>query len=172
MAHRNPDLAWYTAISERKGLLPRCPFASVYRCPRFYQSLSLLGEAGSTKIDPEEDKKLLEQWSRSNLWPAAREQTTSILGPPGGSKNFLNFCPEVSFERFGLFASCFYGYTDEIDLNAAHSRLAKEDASHTDWRWAWEHVLPMHYLECPLYSLLQGGGPNLKPQRSIGFHPQ
>jgi hypothetical protein len=50
----NPNLEWYESVSEKKHLLPRCPFASVYRCPRYYQSISLLGEAGvSTRIDPD-----------------------------------------------------------------------------------------------------------------------
>src|SRR6266478_1120232 len=41
-----PTLKWYTDISASKSLSPRCPFASVHRCPRYYQSVSLLGEAG------------------------------------------------------------------------------------------------------------------------------
>ncbi len=61
-----PDLAWYGAQSEKKSLPVRCPFASVSRCPRYYQSLALLGEASiATKIDPTEDKRLLAFWSMS-----------------------------------------------------------------------------------------------------------
>lgn len=172
MVDVNPDMKWYSAISDRKGLLPRCPFASVHRCPRFYQSLSLLGEAGSTKIDPDEDRELFDDWSRSDVWPTTREQETSILGPVGDPKIFSHFCPEVTFERFGLYASHLCGHADEIDLEGAHARLAREGTGSEDWRWNWAHVSPMHYSECPIYSLLQGGGVNPRPQRIMGFRPR
>ena len=90
MNYVNPDIAWYTELSTRKNLSPRCPFASVYRCPRYYQSLSLLGEAGSTKIDPIEDAKLLTKWKASDLWPATLEQATSVLGTDGSPDQFMN----------------------------------------------------------------------------------
>ena len=89
---QNPDLQWYTGISKGKKLAPRCPFASVHRCPRYYQSVALLGETGcATKIDPEEDKRLLERWKRSDLWPVVDEQATSVMGPSDEPKHFMNF---------------------------------------------------------------------------------
>ena len=54
-----PGLQWYLDQSAFKNISPRCQFATVQSCPRFYQSLSLLGNAGSTKIPQKEDKKLL-----------------------------------------------------------------------------------------------------------------
>jgi hypothetical protein len=154
MGDVNPDLTWCTEISERKGLSGRCPFASAHRCPRYFQSLSLLGEAGSTKIDPAEDQKLLEEWKASDLWPVTSEQATSIFGPPGNPKIFGNFCPEVAFDRFGIFACSFSDYADELDRDRAHSRLGKEHAEADDWRWNWQHVHALHYSECALYSPL------------------
>src|SRR5437667_2080318 len=78
-----PTLKWYTDISASKSLSPRCPFASVHRCPRYYQSVSLLGEAGvATAIEPEEDSKLLEQWKRTDLWPVVDEQHAAVRGRP------------------------------------------------------------------------------------------
>jgi hypothetical protein len=150
----NPDIAWYTELSTRKNLSPRCPFASVYRCPRYYQSLSLLGEAGSTKIDPIEDAKLLTKWKASDLWPATLEQATSVLGTDGSPDQFMNYCPEVMFDRFGLFASGLSGYADELDRDLARSKLGKEHATADDWRWRWSFVSPLHYTECALYSPL------------------
>ena len=167
----NPDLKWYMGISKRKGLVPRCPFASLDRCPRFYQSVSLLGEAGSTKIDPDEDKRLFEKWRSSDLWPVTGEQESSTLGPEGKPKDFWNFCPEVSFERFGLFASDLDEYDDEIHVEQAHSRLAQKGARPDDPRWHWWRVVPAHYSECPLYSLLAGGGSQPKETQSIGLRP-
>ena len=154
MAHINPDLNWYTDFSHKKGLRPRCPFASVQRCPRFYQSLSLLGHAGSTAIDPKEDERLLEKWKKSELWPVTREQATSIAGEPGNPYSFSNFCPEVTYDGFGFFASFLGHYADEIDREIAHKALIKEGAPRGDWRWTWAYASPMHYTECHLYSLL------------------
>src|SRR5207253_7621343 len=95
----NPNLEWYAEESTRRGLpTPRCPFASVHRCPRYWQSLSVLGGAVSTKIEPDKDEELLERWRTSDLWPATREQATS-MGPEGDPHIFSNFCPEVAFER-------------------------------------------------------------------------
>ena len=147
-----PNLQWYLGQSAFKNISPRCPFATVQSCPRFYQSLSLLGDAGSTKIPEKEDKKLLKKWKKSRLWPATKEQATSIAGYD--DKHFWNFCPEVSFETFGLFATDLDRYADEIDKDLAHSNLSKIKATTDDWRWSWGNINPQHYSECPLYSVL------------------
>lgn len=152
-----PNLDWYLNISTRQQLSPRCPYASVYRCPRFYQSLSLLGEAGSTRIDAKEDDKLKQSWEKTDLWPVTAEQATSISGPGDETKNFSRFCPEVSFDRFGLFAAELHKYGDEIDVSIAHRELSANKVSSDDWRWNWGLIDPMHYTECPLYSLLRAG---------------
>ena len=149
-----PDQNWYISISQHKGGQPRCPFATVWSCPRFYQSLAILGEACSTKIDPEEDKKLLNHWENSDLWPTTMEYATRISGSPGEPHIFSNFCPEVAFDRFGYFASLLARYADKIDSGTAHKTLCKEKSSANDWRWAWSEVSGMHYTECHLYSKL------------------
>ena len=131
------------------------PIATVRACPRFYQSISLLGEAGSTKIDPEDDKKLFKFWEDSDLWPSTREYATSISGSPGEPHIFSNFCPEVSFDRFGYFASFLARYADEIDIGIASNKLGQERASANDWRWAWSGLSEVHYTQCPLYSILK-----------------
>ena len=115
-----PDLDWYLAKSRVNTVKPRCPYAAADRCPRFYQSLSLLGKAGSTSIDRDEDDRLLKKWSATDLWPLTGEQATAIAGPKDEPKHFINFCPEVSFERFGVFASQLNRYADEIDIDHAH----------------------------------------------------
>ncbi len=150
----DPGLGWYLSISKENALSPRCSFATADRCPRFFQSLSLLGEAGSTSIDPKENQRLLKKWSKSDLWPLTSEQATAISGPDGNFNSFIRFCPEVSFERFGYFASSLHRYADEIDTDFAHKKLAEEEALPNDYRWAWSYVTPTHYTICPLYSLL------------------
>jgi len=167
--HLVPDFTWYQDISERHGLPPRCPFASVERCPRYYQSLSLLGSAGSTEIDREEDERLKRYWEDSDLWPRTREYETSVstFRKQNGSENqhFSNFCPEVAFNRFGYFSPYFAGYADEIDRDIAHQRLGEARVPGDDWRWYWSSVQSMHYTECLLYSpLVHGGGFPARPE--------
>ncbi len=60
-----PNFDWYSNISNKVGGPPRCPFATVSRCPRYYQSLSLLEVTGATSIAPEVDESLLQKWKRS-----------------------------------------------------------------------------------------------------------
>lgn len=165
-----PDLRWYTDISASKTLWPRCPFASVHRCPRYYQSVALLGETGiSTAIKPIEDAELLGRWKRTDLWPVVSEQATSVMGPDKEPHIFSRFCPEVSFDRFGWFASHLAYHADEIDSDCASRKLAEEAATPDDWRWLWALVTPMHYSDCPLYSLLLLGVNNTNKKSQIGF---
>lgn len=159
-----PNLVWYLSISTPLQLSPRCPYASVYRCPRFYQSLSLLGNAGSTQIDPKEDNKLKEGWKQTDIWPVTDEQATAISGPKDDSKHFTNFCPEVSYERFGLFATGLHRYADEIDISVAHRQLSSSKVAADDWRWNWSLIEPMHFTGCPLYSLLKAGKSKNEPK--------
>lgn len=150
-----PGLVWYKAQSSAAGALPRCPFATLERCPRFFQSIALLGESGvATALDPAEDQRLLDAWTKSDLWPRTSEHKTAVMGPPDDPKHFHNFCPEVSFERFGLFASHLSRHADEIDSDVAARQLSAEQAPRDDWRWAWSLAVPMHYTDCPLYSPL------------------
>jgi hypothetical protein len=118
-----PNLDWYLSRREQ-GAAPRCPFASVHRCPRYYASLWIVGECGgATKIDPQQDQELFERWKNSDLRPATREQDTGARGSED-RKPFYNLCPEVGFERFGWFATFFAPYVDEIDIENAHRRLS------------------------------------------------
>ena len=150
-----PKLDWYLKISDSRQVGPRCPFATVEACPRFYQSLSLLGRAGSTPIGPSEDRRLLGKWKKSDLWPRTAEYATSVSGPSDDPRHFMNFCPEVAFDRFGYFASSLHGHADEIDSDVAQRKLAKQEAPADHWGWAWSLVTSMHYTECPLFSPLR-----------------
>lgn len=154
-----PDFDWYSRISKEHGVSPRCPFATAHHCPRYYQSLYFLKNTGATSIDHEVDESLFQRWKKSPLWPLISEQSTSVFGSEKDpSKILSNFCPEVSYDRFSLFASFLARYADEIDLNIAHEGLSKRGVSTNDWRWQWASVRPVHYIECPLYSILQHPG--------------
>jgi hypothetical protein len=41
-----------------------------------------------------------------------------------------------------------------LDHDLAHKKLGEISASSKDYRWAWSSVTPMHFTECPLYSVL------------------
>jgi hypothetical protein len=156
-----PDFGWYSAESKRLQLTPRCPFGNTNACPRYFQSLSLLGAVGHTPIAKDEDARLLTKWKQSPLWPVTDEQATSVSGPKDRLESLNNFCPEVTFDRFGLFASHLGRYADEIDSGSAHQRLAKEKApaNHPAWRWAT--LSAQHYSACPIYAPLSHDWPNL-----------
>lgn len=94
-----------------------------------------------------------ELWNKSELLPVIAERDTGITGFDDKTFGFSNFCPEVLFDVFGLFAVSLHRYADEIDIDQAHVQLAKE-AHPKDWRWNWAHVEPLHYLKCPVYSQL------------------
>lgn len=149
-----PDSRWYARISEERNVTIRCPYATVEACPRYYQSLSLLGEVGSTKIPKPEDERLLKRWEKSDLWPRTREYATSVSGASGNPKIFSNFCPEVTYDRFGFFATDLTRYGDEIDSGVAHEQLRKERAPSNDPRWLWASSKGQHYTECPIYAVL------------------
>lgn len=149
-----PDLEWYNIISDRKNVQARCPFSTVEACPRYYQSLFLLGYAGSTSIEPAEDKRLKKFWENSDLWPRTKEYATSIMGPDDNPSIFSNFCPETAYDRFGYFASFLSEYADDIDRGIAHKRLEAELSSPNDWRWNWSALTPQHFTDCDIYSVL------------------
>ena len=152
-----PDLDWYTGLSKVESIPPRCPYANAHKCPRYYASLHLLGEVGiTTQISSEKTMELDALWERSHLLPVIAEQDTGITSSERRTTGFSNFCPEVSFDVFGLFADHLHRYSDEIDTEVAHARLEKE-ARPKDWRWRWAFVSARHYLTCPLYSQLLTG---------------
>ena len=56
------------------------------------------------------------------MWPKTGEQETIIYG---NQKFFDKFCPEISYERFGYFASYLGRYADELDHDLAHKKLGE-----------------------------------------------
>jgi hypothetical protein len=153
------DLAWYTALSRERGLPARCPFASVHRCPRYFQSVALLEESVTTKMDSGLRNRLEKRWMASELWPVNSEQSTAITYSGNAPSTFTMFCPEVTGDTYGRFVEAFARYADEIDSERAYKRLAAEHADSNDWRWYWSYAQPLHYSDCALYSLLSHGRP-------------
>lgn len=150
------DIGWYRKISSENNLTPRCPFASVHRCPRYYQSISLLGEAGrTTRMRPRSDRRLLRRWRRTEFWPTISEQETAVSSSGGPSSAYYHFCPEVSYDSLGVFADFVADFVDEIDRENAYRKLKQDHVPNDDWRWRYMSVQPLHYSECYLYSRLR-----------------
>ena len=156
MKHLHPNIEWYTKASEEKHVTPRCPFASVRRCPRYFQGISLLGEQGAlSRLNSRQDQEIGGRWEGTDIWPAARHEHSGIISSDGKPFLYRDFCPEITGEAFGLFASTLSRYSDEIDRQSAHESLASNGGGVTnDWRWHWSSVSEMHYTNCPVYSLL------------------
>lgn len=162
-----PDATWYSRQSERKKLSGRCPYASIHRCPRNFESVALLSDTGTTSRMPQDlHDAVLEKWKQHDLTPSIAESGASISG--GNIPNcYSNFCPETSFDTFGLFATTLIRLTDSIDRNNVE-QLIKADPRPTgrDWRWTWSHVSPLHYSDCAMYSLLH----QEKPMANLTFN--
>ena len=93
-------------------------------------------------------------WEATDLWPLTLEQFSMVSGS-SDNKSFSRFCPEVAFERFGLFASELFSYADVQDSESAQAKLSESGSDPgKDWRWYWWRVHETHYSECSLYSLL------------------
>jgi predicted nucleotide-binding protein len=152
---QNPGFEWYAAKSREMNGPKRCPFASANLCPRYYESLYLLGDVGiTTKISEETKVKLDSQWKKFEA--TIGEEAASISGGADNSmKAMSNFCPEVNYNIFGFFASGLYPHHGEIDRGIAYEQLAEENALAGDHRWNWASLTPRHYAECPEYSILQ-----------------
>src|SRR5579859_1997758 len=150
-----PDLEWYSAQSERKNLLGRCPYTNVLRCPRYFESVALRSDTRvTTQLPKELHDAALAKWRKHELAPATGETATSISG--GKDPNcYSNFCPEVAYDTFKLFAITLIRINDSIDRQIAERIIEKDPAPEgKDWRWSWSHVEPLHFSDCPLYAKL------------------
>lgn len=162
-----PDIEWYAGISEKKRITARCPNATIHRCPRYFESITLLADAGiTTRIRKATHDAVLAKWESHELWPVTGETATSISG--GENLNcFSNFCPEVAFDIFKLFASTLIDFSCSLDRENRERQLEREGMpTGKDWRMRWEHIEPMHYSVCPIYSKL----PQEKKMSDINFH--
>jgi len=158
MPREKADLAWYSRESLKQGLSPRCPLACAELCPRYYQSADALGRTGLfTQIPPERSASLERKWKV--FQPVVEEEQPWIGITPereeGESEERLSvnhFCPEVSYDRFGYFASDMFEYRDEADRAAAEKAYESDGiADQFDARWAG--VTRRHYTECREYSI-------------------
>ena len=146
------DFAWYSSVSAKAKLSPRCPIASGELCSRYYASIWLLGKSAiTTQISGEDRERLDRKWAPCK--PSIAEKEPGIAHAGGQLSSVFNFCPEASEIVFGLFASGLYRYVDELDRSFAHRRLAAAGADASNPGWSWSAVTPCHYTECREYSI-------------------
>jgi 5-methylcytosine-specific restriction endonuclease McrA len=117
-------------------------------CPRYWQSLESLGrkkDGGITQISPERSALLQQKWKLFDAVIAEEE-------PVSDDKSVDHFCPEVSYEIYGLFASFLHEYIDGVDretLYNYHERRGTLDQYDVRWQW----ITGCHYTQCREYSI-------------------
>ena len=144
-----PYFYWYTQI----GTTERCPFAYAESCPRFCHSLSFLGEAGIKRILNDKNDRLLASWKNSDLWKKINEDT-SLSEPTKNSYILSNFCPEVTFQSFGHFASNFSCYADELGFKSLRSCYSKKFAFDNALSRRCTSLGIQPYRACSVYPIL------------------
>lgn len=150
---------WYFQESARTNQkTPRCPFAQPDLCPRYFDSLSYSGKLGATEMDLNDSKRLKAKWRNSPPFALLKEQLPSVQGADGTWSTVTNFCPEVTYDLRGVFASMLGSYVDEIDRDHAHARLSRQGAPSNDPSWSWGYITALHYTSCPTFSVLAGAG--------------
>ena len=162
------EFAWYSGVSKKQGLPPRCPIAQAQLCPRYYESLEALGRRGGFPSIPVEQAGLLERKWKPFMSVIADEE------PQADEKSVDHFCPEVSYERFGYFASFMHEYTDEIDRDSMYDFYKRRGTTEQfDPRWQW--IAPLHYTECREYSIhgtFAAGKPSKTPDQRKEASPK
>ncbi len=157
MPREKADFAWYSAESQKQKLPPRCPIAHAELCPRYYSSAVLLGEVGHFAKFPSERRSSLDR-----KWKAFESAPPEELPSRFPGDNLNHFCPEVSGDRFGYFASDLYAYSDEID-RASDKKDYRDEGNFGQYDPNWQTVRPCHYTECREYSIY---GPSPAGKRS------
>ncbi|MEO4016416.1 hypothetical protein [Pseudomonas rossensis] len=147
-----PDSSWYRRRSSEENAPFSCPYANVHKCPRYYASINMLGEAKMiTSISDDKKEALDAFWAGSGLLPVIAEDDTGISGCEGNWSSFSNFCPEVSFTYIHYYASYLAKYVDEIDSDCGR-RVAEREKILNDWRYQWGFVSACHFLDCSIYN--------------------
>ena len=150
----NPTIEWYKSISAKYNLTPRCPFANIYKCPKYYDSLYCLEGTGATSMTDQDIEELNKYWKEKKLKFGLKEEMPGVARNVDEFSFLTNFCPQATFLRFGYFASHLSEFADEIDKDIRYTELEKINIDKDDWRWYFQYLTPQHYTDCSFYSIL------------------
>ncbi len=153
--YENPDLEWYKKISAKNKVLPRCPYASVYKCPIYFRSRALLRRTNADELDKNEEEKIIKYWKNSELdLSLLEEEPTIYYGDKRQIESVTNFCPEATFYIYGYFVSFISDSGDETDRAIRYNNLKKQNIKQDSWAWNWSGLRSKHYTDCRMYSVL------------------
>lgn len=168
------DFAWYSAESKKHGLPPRCPLADSELCPRYYGSRWVLASVCVTaSMSPERQAQLDRKWGPYKSVVRDEDPVIFYVSEPIKIGYLDRFCPEVSYETFGYFASYLSAYADEIDRKIDKEAYKREGIAE-QFDYQWETVQPRHYTECREYSIhgsFAAGGPSKARRKRVGKSP-
>ncbi|HEX5410338.1 MAG TPA: HNH endonuclease [Terriglobia bacterium] len=179
MPREKADFVWYSAESQKRKLPPRCPIASGDLCPRYYWSLEALTKSGFTEIPREMSAKLARKWEmfeasmdEDKPWVSYQHDREDESDRALPLQTVSHFCPEVSYGRFGYFASDLIAYCGaDSDERAEHmeydERLYSGEGIGEQFDPEWQKVSPQHYTECREYSI-HGTFAAAEPSRAAG----
>ncbi|NTV05179.1 MAG: hypothetical protein HGA59_01535 [Chlorobiaceae bacterium] len=148
-----PDIVWYTEVSKKCKVTPRCPFAFLELCPQYFRSYDVLRTIDH-QFDIEEDKykRLDAKWTEYN------QLTNDEMQMAHGSCNsyIVNFCPEITYNAYGYFASYLGKYADHIDEEQNIKILKRKGVidNHPGFK-SWGFIKEKHFTECSFYSLIK-----------------
>jgi HNH endonuclease len=179
MPRKKADFDWYSAESRKQKLPPRCPLASAELCPRYYASRTVLASEGATtSIPPERAEALGKKWDPFQGIIAEEEPNLDLVGHEHSEEMKLSsvnhFCPEVSYDSFGYFASHLHRYTDDRDAEGDFGSYQRDGIS-DQFDSNWAAVTPHHYTECREYSIhgtFAGSKPSGGSARRSGPSPK
>lgn len=151
------DFSLYSGESRKHRLSPRCPLANAAYCPRYYASRAVLAsESMTTLIAPERATALGKKWELFQEIIAEEEPNLDLVGhehSEGMTVSSVNhFCPEVSYDSFGYFASHLHRYADHRDAEADFASYQR-DGIGEQFDTNSAAVTPHHYTECREYSI-------------------
>jgi len=173
MPRQDASFDWYSKRSREHGLPPRCPIASAELCPRYYESFALLGRAGiATKIRDGRAAALERKWKPFQSIVSEEVPTVTRSGEKPWSIH--HFCPEVSYEIYGYFASDLHRFADEADRETAYERYER-DGIVNQFDAGWASAIPRHYTECREYSIhtnFAAGRPSRAGSKRQAMSPQ
>ena len=156
MTHIHPNLDWYSTVGDQRGKDRRCPFATVNRCPKYFETLVVLEQQyNSPKIPRAIQKSMVKKWREDELWAVTLADKPKAIEyrDTGNHLEFRSLCPEASFEVFELFTSSISYFKSTLDFKVRELQIKDTVYGSMHWHWVWQyfHVEPMHFSDCSMF---------------------